>query len=380
MKKFVDISAFKINYANRGNSALCYGTISFLLERKLLSPGQTIINFKYYRNPFRTKSLHAHKEHIKIAGHDWTYISLPVNGIEKWLLMKFGILLPFTKYRYYIKNLAYEAAAYGGDGFSDIYGDILFKSRLGQTLPLMKAKVPLIILPQTIGPFQKESNHNLANNVLKYADRIFVRDSNYVDELKNMHLDFELTKDLSYFMQPDELEIDIPQKSIGINVSGLAYSNKFHGLEGQFDAYPALIDRIICHFREIGYTIFLIPHSYQYGNPEPNNDDYIACKEAYSRLKNKEGVVFVDNNLTSPQVKYVISKMSFFIGTRMHANFAAIYTNVPVFGLAYSYKFKGAFNANGLDGDKQTAMINNIKEDDIDIIIKKVEDFFISIK
>lgn len=42
--------------------------------------------------------------------------------------------------------------------------------------------------------------------------------------------------------------------------------------------------------------------------------------------------------------------MSFFIGTRMHANFAAIYTGVPLFGLAYSYKFEGAFNANGLDG------------------------------
>ena len=68
--------------------------------------------------------------------------------------------------------------------------------------------------------------------------------------------------------------------------------------------------------------------------------------------------------------------MSFFIGTRMHANFAAIYTNVPLFGLAYSYKFEGAFNANGLDGTKQTVMINNIKESDIDSIIQKIDNVY----
>lgn len=71
-------------------------------------------------------------------------------------------------------------------------------------------------------------------------------------------------------------------------------------------------------------------------------------------------MVFLDEDLTSPKVKYVISQMSFFIGTRMHANFAAIYTDVPVFGLAYSFKFDGAFTANGLDGKKQTAKINNL--------------------
>lgn len=60
----------------------------------------------------------------------------------------------------------------------------------------------------------------------------------------------------------------------------------------------------------------------------------------------------------------------------MHANFAAIYTNVPLFGLAYSYKFAGAFNANGLDGDMQTAMINNISKKDINPIINKIDKVF----
>ena len=122
--------------------------------------------------------------------------------------------------------------------------------------------------------------------------------------------------------------------------------------------------------------MYLIPHSYNYNVPEDTNDDIVACREAFDRLKKKDNVVFIDKDLISPRVKYVISQMSFFIGTRMHANFAAIYTNVPLFGLAYSYKFEGAFNANGLDGAKQTVMINNIKESDIDNIIQKIDNVY----
>ena len=106
----------------------------------------------------------------------------------------------------------------------------------------------------------------------------------------------------------------------------------------------------------------------------------VACEAAYNRLSSKKDVTFINQDLISPKVKYVISKMSFFIGTRMHANFAAIYTNVPVFGLAYSYKFEGAFNANGLNAEEQTANVNNIKAEDIDVIIKKIDRFYNKVK
>ena len=160
-----------------------------------------------------------------------------------------------------------------------------------------------------------------------------------------------------------------------MNVSGLAYSNTFHGLEGQFDAYPELIDRIINHFRNKGCTIYLIPHSYGYNQPTAD-DDMIACRQAYDRLTDKNNVMLVDKDMTAPQVKYLISKMTFFMGARMHANFAAIYTGVPVFGTAYSYKFEGAFNANGLDGKKQTEVVNYLKKEDIKTYINKIELFY----
>lgn len=372
MKKYVDISGFGIRQPNRGNSALSYGAISFLMEKGLLTPNQELISFQYFRNPFKAKYLRQHTEILEIAGIKWKRHVIPVFGIEEWLCRKYGILLSWTRYGRMMRQVAYEAADYGGDGFSDIYGDKLFKARLNQTIPFMALGIPLIILPQTIGPFKKKENYDLAIKIMKYAQMIYVRDSKFENEFEKMGLKYEQTKDLSAFMLPEPWDIDIKPNSIGINVSGLAYSNNFKGLEGQFDVYPDLIDRIICHFRDKGHVIYLIPHSYRYGNPEFANDDMWACHEAYNRLQDKTNVIFVDKELTSPQVKYVISQMSFFVGTRMHANFAAIYTNVPLFGLAYSYKFEGAFYANGLDGKEQTARINNIKNEDIDIIVEKI--------
>ena len=96
-----------------------------------------------------------------------------------------------------------------------------------------------------------------------------------------------------------------------------------------------------------------------------------AARDVYSKLHDKSNIILIDQDLISPQIKFIISQMKFFIGTRMHANFAAMYTGVPLFGLAYSYKFQGAFEANGIYG--HIALINNITDFDIDNIIREVD-------
>ena len=376
MKKYVDISGFNINQANRGNAALSYGAIAFLKEKELLNDSQELVWFYTFNNLFKKKHHLISRSDVEVNSQKLVLNMVPIHNIEKFLLINLGIILPFTLFGKIIKQVEYEAADYGGDGFSDIYGEKLFKGRMRQTFLLMKARIPLIMLPMTIGPFRKSKNKKLAEKIMHYASCIYVRDDNYVSELKRLNISFERTKDLSAFMKPEKWAITIPDGAIGLNVSGLAYSNTFPNLEGQFACYPKLISAIIHFFREKGNIVYLIPHSYNYATPEPNNDDMVACRTVYEHLEDKTGVCFLDQDLSSPQVKYVISKMSFFIGTRMHANFAAIYTGVPVFGLAYSYKFAGAFEANGLDGDMQTYMINHMKEEDIEKVTRKISEVY----
>lgn len=370
LKKYIIISGFDTKDNNRGTAALSYGSINFCIENGYLHEGQKLLSLYFVKKFWKYRD---YTETYKVGNKIWNRKIVYVFNLEKKLYDKFHVVLPFTKFGRFIKNVELVACINGGDGFSDIYNTATFHMRLPETIMAMKAGIPVIQLPQTIGPFKERKNYELAKKILKYSYRIYVRDTKYTDELNKMGIKYELTKDLSAFMHPEPWNIEIKSDSIGINVSGLAYSNTFRNLSGQFDIYPDLIDAIIKHFQKKGNSIYLIPHSYCYNNPEESNDDIVACQEAYNRLEDKSNVFFIDKDLTSPQVKYLISKMSFFCGTRMHANFAAIYMGVPVFGLAYSYKFEGAFNANGLNGKEQTAMINNIKASDIDGIITKIE-------
>lgn len=380
MKKYIDISGFNINYANRGNSALSYGAITFLRQKGLLVDGQELVKYICYRNFLKISNFFTRKEIVCVSGENYVLNYVPIFSFERFLLLRWKFVLPFTPFGRHIRETEYEAADYGGDGFSDIYGDDLFIARLGQTVLLKNAKVPLIMLPMTIGPFGKENNYRIAKEVLLYATKVYIRDCKFIENLNKLGIKYEQEKDLSAYMLPERWNIEIKKPSIGINVSGLAYSNSFSNLEGQFDNYPDLVNELISHFREKGFYVYLIPHSYNYEAPEKNNDDMVACRQAYEKLNDKDNVILLDYNLSSPKVKFVISQMDFFIGTRMHANFAAIYTGTPVFGLAYSYKFAGAFMANGLDPDKQTYMINNLQPNEIEKVINRIENFIEEVK
>ena len=377
IKKYVLISGFNVHDYNRGTAALSYGSIRFCVENGYLKEGQEIVTIKPVAKVWKYKD---YFEEVKSGDDIYIHVVFNVFFLTKLLHEKFGIFLPFTKYKKIIKEVQVVMAINGGDGFSDIYNTESFLGRLHDINVAMKENIPVVILPQTLGPFKSLYNYNIASKILKYSKDIFVRDNKFVTELLKMGLNYSITKDLSAYMLPEPWDIDIKPDSIGINVSGLAYSNKFRTLSGQFENYPLLIDVTIRHFQSMGKTIYLIPHSYNYSSPEQNNDDMIACREAFNRLNNKANVVLIDKDLISPQIKYVISKMSFFIGTRMHANFAAIYTGVPLYGMAYSYKFEGAFNANGLDGAFQTAMINNISKEDIPAYIEKINKVYNALK
>ena len=369
MKKYVLISGLFLNANNRGTAALGYGSFTFLINNGFIHEGQEFLEIRYVRYPWKYKDS---RKIISIQGKDYYHNTVYVFSLFSRLQRENNIVPPLTKISRLKKDISIVAAINGGDGFSDIYGTESFYSRLPEIKLAMSYGIPVILLPQTIGPFEEEKNYNLARKILKYSSSVYVRDEKFIKELDKMGVKYILSKDLSAFMLPQQWNINIEPGSIGLNVSGLAYSNTYRKLSGQFDYYPELIQGVIDYFQNKGKKIYLIPHSYNYYVPEESNDDMVACREVYENLRNKRNVVLIDKDLSSPQIKYVISKMSFFCGTRMHANFAAIYSNVPVFGFAYSYKFEGAFNYNGQDGKRQTAMINNIKHNDVEYILKKL--------
>lgn len=373
LKKYFMLSDFNIRSNNRGTAALGYGAIAFLQKNGYIDEDDEIINVQYYRNPLRN-SPSCETQELEANGRKWKYHTIRVWGVEKWLY-KHHLLLISTLFKRTIKNLKLVAALNGGDGLTDIYGESLLDSRLPEMEMAIDFNIPFIVMPQTIGPFLQETQKQRVLKILKRADRIYVRDKNFVEELQRNSLSYEEANDLSYYMEPEPFSIDIQSPCVGINVSGLAYSNQFGNLVGQFDAYPKLMTGLVKLFQSKGCHVYLIPHSYNVNHPEKNNDDMEATELFYGSLENKENVHFVNHDLISPRVKYLISQMDFFVGTRMHANYAAIFTNVPVFGLAYSYKFKGAFERNGVFN--RIYEINNMLESDVVKVVSMIEQAYL---
>lgn len=366
-RHFVIFSDFNVRSNNRGTAALGYGAISFLIKEGYVDDDFEILRVGFFRNPFRRSPKLLSRE-LDISGRKQRFITVYVWALEKWLY-KHGLLFFDTMFKKTIKDTM-VAAINGGDGLTDIYGDYWLNYRLPEMNLAIELNIPFVLLPQTIGPFRDGRQKEKIMSILRKAEDIYVRDSNYVEELEKNHLKYIKANDLSFYMPPSPFSIDIEKPCVGINISGLAYSNRFGNLAGEFDNYPKLMTELVRLFQQKGCKIYLIPHAYNVNKPETNNDDMVSTRSFYENLEDKKGVSFVDLDLLSPQVKYLISQMDFFVGSRMHANYAAIFTGTPVFGLAYSYKFKGAFENNGIFN--RVYEINNLKETEIKGVISAI--------
>src|SRR5690606_11284208 len=348
MKKNIFISGFSLDTSNRGTQALGYGALSFLKITENLTSDVEIISPSFYKNPIRYWSKRIRKQTVAINDHSYNikyrmYWTFDVK-LVLFLFKLFGTYIPLTSFGRDIKDMHYLAAICGGDGFSDIYSDDAMRNHLKWIFVAKKSKKPYIFLPQTIGPFNKKHNYELAEVVLKNAQKVNVRDSAFLSDLNDMEVTFQMCDDLSYYMEPAPVSIEIPSNAIGVNISGLCYYNTFHNMAGEFTHYKLLLTKIVEYFQSQEMLVYIIPHSYNYNKPNYSEDDLSATKEFYQSLSDQNNIILIDQDLKSPQIKYLISRMSFFVGSRMHSCFAAIYTNTPVFGLGYSYKYEHNFS------------------------------------
>ncbi|WP_417463000.1 polysaccharide pyruvyl transferase family protein [Kordiimonas sp.] len=239
----------------------------------------------------------------------------------------------------------------GGDSFADIYG----RRRLTQMF-LMKylthlARKPLVLAPQTFGPFKHRLSTFLARQTIRLSAITATRDSMSTTCLRDMGIKGDIIEASDVALR---LPYDLPPARgkggavrVGINVSGLLMSggytrNNMFGL--QMD-YPQLMRDILQRFADHPdpCEVHLVPHviSWQRGALE---DDYAASV----RLSEEFPFVTVAPAFTSPsEAKSYIAGMDFFMGARMHACIAAFSSGVPVVPMAYSRKFAGLFGALG---------------------------------
>jgi len=237
-----------------------------------------------------------------------------------------------------------------GDSYSDIYGNKRLAMQVIANVLTRLFRKPLVISPQTIGPFKSGLSKLLGKVGLSVATRIYARDylsMQYLNQAKFQNKSEEII-DVAFAL-PFERPARGSNVRIGINVSGLLYNRGYSGRNefGLSVDYPALIEDACKYFLAQPDTeVYLVHHVFA---DTPRFDDKTDIENdlhVNQLLQERHPELRIAPVFRTPgEAKSFISGMDFFIGARMHACIAAFSSGVPVLPMAYSRKFNGLFGS-----------------------------------
>lgn len=250
----------------------------------------------------------------------------------------------------------------GGDSFTDLYGPWRFRAVGAPKALALALGVPLVLLPQTYGPFTGADTRARARELLHGARRVWARDAHslaIVRELLGPDFDAERHReavDVAFGLPARAPARDAadairalrsaPGPLLGLNVSGLLFHREEHarGQYGLATPYRALASALLrAALAEPQARVLLVPHVVPPCTAE--EDDVAACHALRDALPAELAArVVVAPTLSDPrEAKWVIGQTDWFCGTRMHACIAALSQGVPTLGIAYSDKTAGVF-------------------------------------
>lgn len=233
-----------------------------------------------------------------------------------------------------------------GDSFTDIYGVRRYALQMGTKVATLLSGRPLVLAPQTIGPFDQFARRFGAARVMNRATAVFVRDglsASYLRELGVKAPTGEFT-DVAFALPFEPAPRRGDRVRVGLNVSGLLYNGGYSGANelGLRMDYRSFTDRLI----EILSTkpeveLHLIAHVIADGG---NDDDWPVAQVLG---QSHPGVRVAPKFASASEAKSYMSGLDLVIAGRMHACIGAFSSGVPVIPVAYSRKFNGLFESLG---------------------------------
>lgn len=387
-KRKADASPFKLclvgaatDTTNLGVSALCYSTLSGLFRR---SADTDIAVFDNGRGVRRAElQVGDSKFPYKLCGainsrryyRRESYWNIRVSGSLG------GLGNPAAKL--FLRSDAILDVS-GGDSFCDLYGPKVFRANTMMKKMALGHGIPLVLLPQTYGPFNDPEHRRIARDIMGGAAMAWARDARSFDTLRDMlgeHFDparHRCGVDLAFGLEPRrsdnmpewllDLLQDPEKRPIGINVSGLIYNDpeaakSRYGFVADYrKVIRGLLARLLRHSDR---RVLLVPHVVC--NPGLTESDSAACEAVMQTLDpaDRQRVFLLPRIFDPSETKWIISKTEWFCSTRMHAAIGALSSGVPSAAIAYSLKTLGVFESCGQGAhvaDPRTASTEQVLE------------------
>lgn len=268
------------------------------------------------------------------------------------------------------RNAAAVLDISAGDSFTDLYGPWRFDAVTWSKRLAMKLRKPLVLLPQTYGPFKQAKSRAAAAEIVRACAACWARDARSYELLKDLlGPDFDperhrLGVDVAFGLLkrepaetdwPDDLRRWVGERGeaplVGFNVSGLI-RNSPDGGKAQFGFRSEYRDAVRAFLQHVTSKsearVLLVPHVV---TPSGHYEsDIQACVEAAAEVPEalRSRVRVAPAPKGPGEAKWIISQCDWFCGTRMHATIAALSSGVPTAAIAYSDKTLGVFESCGL--------------------------------
>jgi polysaccharide pyruvyl transferase WcaK-like protein len=256
-----------------------------------------------------------------------------------------------TGYFSYVRDSDLVIDIGAGDSFADIYGPRRLSRMFLMKYLVHVVRTPMVLGPQTYGPFTKALSTRLARGTLRRSAILASRDVLSSETVRRLAPGIDLIEASDVALR---LPYDPPAPRspggpvrVGLNVSGLLMSGGYtgrnmFGLEMDYaQMIRALVQRFLEHPEKV--ELHLVPHvlTVDLGNVEDDMQPCLDLKEMFPQI------VVAPSFRDPSQAKSYIAGLDFFTGARMHACIAAFSSGVPVVPMAYSRKFQGMFGTLG---------------------------------
>jgi len=327
---------------------------------------------------------------VPMAGQSIRIEGVPLHSSER-LRHRYGtrhvnLLLRCVRWLPRVRHVDVFFDISGGDSFSEIYGLDRFRRQAAVKWFAIEQGKPLVLLPQTYGPFRSEGAIAEVRRIVSRSALVATRDADGAEELANWigpNAVRRVTRcpDLAFFLDPEPVPLDREpilrerregEVLVGLNVSSLLWNgaNDF-GIKFDYRQFVcALVRRLLARS---DVRVVLVPHVMEYAPSAPGHGvesrngrqflDTSACREAAESIaEDADGRLGCVIHPYGPaQIKFLIGQCEFFIGARMHSCIAAISQGIPCAVLAYSKKARGVLKQLTIDD-----LVVDLRERDLD--------------
>lgn len=237
----------------------------------------------------------------------------------------------------------------GGDNITLDYGleSLIWHIRFAQHAQQLGKTV--MVWGASIGPFTTEpAAEKFVTDFLRSTACVTVRETISEQYLKSIGAgsNVALVADGAFVMTPQPVDTTAywptPSSSgvLGFNISPLIQKFRPSG-ESKVVLQREVAAFIKQTLSRSDLSIVLIPHVDPLDGVEDNSDTHYM-REIFGMCDGFENrLTMVPNTLNAAQLKFVLSKCTYFIGARTHATIGALSCLVPTVSIAYSIKAKG---------------------------------------